>query len=120
LEVAGGPLFEGVGKMAIQFNQAVKHGTLQLLPNVPVAFDDAGAEAYFTAAGWAEATDAEPVHTYPEGSAVVDPLTRFGDSGEYVQPEVAEAHIAEYDGNPPPAFHEINFWPGLIAPVQEA
>jgi hypothetical protein len=103
--------------MAVKFNQAVKHGTLQLIPGVAVAFEDPGAEGYFVAAGWAEKTKDKPAHTYPEGSAVVDPLTRFGDTGAYVQPEVAKAHLDAHDGNPPPPFHETNFWPGLIAPV---
>jgi hypothetical protein len=105
--------------MAVIFNQAVKHAALQLIPGVPVAFEDDGAEGYFIAAGWADTTDDEPVHTYPVGSAPVDPLTRFADTGRYVMPEVAEEHLAAHDGDPPPPPHEVNFKPGLIAPEQE-
>jgi hypothetical protein len=80
--------------MAIIFNTPVKEGTNQFLPNIPVAFDDEGAEDYFKAAGWAEDTDQAVVHTFPEGTVTVDPLTRFGETGAYVQPEVAKAHLA--------------------------
>lgn len=58
--------------MAVIFNQAVKHGTLQLIPGSPVAFDDDRAEEYFVAAGWAETTGSEPAFTFPEGSVSID------------------------------------------------
>lgn len=104
---------------SIIFNQAVKHGRIQFIPGVAVAFEDADAVPYFVAAGWAEASDEEPKHTYPLGEVDVDPLTRSAETGQFVQPDVAEAHLAEHDGNPPPPAHEAKFKPGVIAPAAE-
>ena len=63
--------------MTIQFKERFKHGRLDLLPGVPMAFEDARAEEYFVAVGAAEATDVEPVVTYPVGSVEIDPATVF-------------------------------------------
>lgn len=106
--------------MAVVFNQAVKHGALQFIPGPAVAFEDSGAEAYFIAMGWADSTNDAPGYTYPEGSVVIDPLTRRGDTGEYVQPDLAQAHLDEHDGEPPPPPHELAFRGGLIAPEESA
>ena len=65
--------------MAIKFNQPVKHGAVQLLPGIALAFEDADAEAYFTKAGWAEVTSDEPVFTYDAEAIAVDPEAVFGD-----------------------------------------
>lgn len=70
--------------MAIKFNQAVKHGALQFFPGVSVAFEDASAEAYFVAAGWAEVTADAPVHTYPLGTVEIDPEAVFAETGRKV------------------------------------
>lgn len=70
--------------MAIIFNQSVKHGRLQLIPTVPLAFQDERAEEFFVAAGWAEATDQEPIHTYPAGSVAIDPDTVFAGTNQKV------------------------------------
>lgn len=63
--------------MPIQFNGPTKHGKLDLIASVPLAFDDKGAEEYFIKAGWAEKTTKTPIHTYPKGSVVIDPNTVF-------------------------------------------
>lgn len=63
--------------MTIQFKERFKHGRLDLLPGVPMAFEDDRAEEYFIAAGAAEATSAEPVAIYPVGSVEIDPETVF-------------------------------------------
>jgi hypothetical protein len=70
--------------MAIKFTSPVKHGRHQFIPGVPLAFDDARAEEYFVAAGWAEATQDDAVHTYPEGSVEIDPETVFSGTGQKV------------------------------------
>lgn len=70
--------------MAIIFNQSFKHGTLQLIPTVPLAFQDERAEAYFIAVGCADATDDEPVHTYPVGTVTIDSDTVFAGTNRKV------------------------------------
>ena len=79
--------------MAIIFRGRTKHGSLDLFPGVPLAFDDFGAEDYFIAAKFADATTKEPVETYIVGSVHIDPLTVFADDGKHVQPEIAAAAI---------------------------
>lgn len=106
--------------MAVIFNQSVKHGRVQFLPGVAVAFEDADAEPYFIAAGWADETKDEPVHTYGLGEVDADPLTRFGETGKFVQPELAQAHLDAHDGEAALPAHETAFQSGLIAPAQEA
>lgn len=105
---------------SIEFNQSVRHGPVQFIPGVPVAFEDPDAAPYFIAAGWAAASDAAPVHVYDAGTIDVDPLTRVAGTGAFVQPDLAEAHLAQHDGNPPPPPHETQFQSGLIAPAPEA
>jgi hypothetical protein len=75
--------------MAIIFSTLVKHGTLQFLPGVPVAFEDRDAEPYFIAAGFAEKTKEKPVHTYSEGEVDIDPETTFG-NGDRLGQKVLE------------------------------
>lgn len=106
--------------MAVKFNQPVKHGSVQLVPGVAVAFEDPDADPYFIAAGWAEATTDDPVFTYTEEQINVDPLARSAETGGYILPKLAEAHLEAHDGNPPPARHEQAFRPGLIIPESEA
>ena len=71
----------------ITFRAPVKHGTLQFFPGVPVAFEDADAAPYFIAAGFADPSKGEPVHTYPKSSIDIDPETVFG-SGDRVGQKV--------------------------------
>lgn len=70
--------------MAVIFNQAVKHDRHQFFPGVAVAFDDANAENYFVAAGWAVATEETPVFVYPEGSVEIDTDAVFAETGRKV------------------------------------
>ncbi|WP_293875551.1 hypothetical protein [Sphingomonas sp. UBA978] len=65
--------------MAIKFTSPTKHGATTFVPSVALAFEDKDAEPYFIAAGFAEATDDEPVMTYPVGEVDIDPETVFGD-----------------------------------------
>lgn len=97
--------------MTIKFNQAVKHGIHQFIPGVAVSVP--GAEEYFIAAGWAETTDDESVFTYED--VIVDPRTRFSETGHYVLPEVAQADIQER-GEEAPTPQEISFRAGLVEP----
>jgi len=83
--------------MALIFQQAVKHGKVEILPSVAVAFEDPDAEAYFTAAGWATATKSPPVRTYTQDEVSVDPLTRSAADGTYVLPELAAQHDGEVE-----------------------
>ncbi len=66
--------------MAIKFTTAgvVKHGKHSFAPGVPYAFEDADAEPYFIAAGWAERTKEPSVHTFTLGEVDIDPATVFG------------------------------------------
>lgn len=65
--------------MAIIFNQSILHDRTRLMPGVALAFEDPDAEGYFVAAGWAEATKKDPVHTYSKDEIVVDPATTHAD-----------------------------------------
>ena len=65
--------------MAIKFNQPVKHGAVQILPGVALAFADPDAEPYFLKAGWAEPTSESPVFTYDAESVAVDAEAVFAD-----------------------------------------
>ena len=65
--------------MAVKFLSPTKHGTQTFVPGVALAFDDARAEDYFVAAGFAEATKDKPAMTYPEGTVEIDPATVFAD-----------------------------------------
>lgn len=58
--------------MAIKFTAAAKHGTVQFVPGVALAFEDPDAEDYFIEAGWAEATSDEPVHTYDAATVSIE------------------------------------------------
>lgn len=69
---------------AVIFKSLTKHGTLTFLPSVPLAFEDEDAAPYFMKAGWAEATDQEPLHTYLLGEVDIDPLTRDNSTGKLV------------------------------------
>lgn len=66
--------------MAIMFitTGIVKHGKQSFAPGVPYAFEDADAEPYFIAAGWAKKTKDAPVHTFTLGEVDIDPATVFG------------------------------------------
>ena len=68
-----------MAKQAITFRALTKHGALQFLPGVPVAFDDPDAAPYFLSAGFADKTKDAPVHTYSKGEIDIDPETIFGD-----------------------------------------
>lgn len=70
---------------AITFRALTKHGTLQFLPGVPVAFEDVEAAPYFLAAGFADKSKDEPVHTYPKSSIDIDPEAVFGGGGRVGQ-----------------------------------
>lgn len=65
--------------MAIKFSGPTRHGHHTFAPTIALAFDDEDAETYFVKAGFAEATNDEPVMTYPAGSVEIDPETVFGD-----------------------------------------
>ena len=70
--------------MTIVFHGRTKHGPLDLLPGVPVAFEDVDAAPYFIAAGWAVETDEDPVVTYDIGTIDIDPDTVFAETGKRV------------------------------------
>lgn len=74
--------------MAIKFTTAgiVKHGKQSFAPGVPYAFEDADAEPYFIAAGWAAPTKEKPVHTFTLGEIDIDPATVFGGGDKRGQP----------------------------------
>lgn len=63
--------------MAIKFTKLVKHGRFAFAPGVSYAFEDADAEPYFKAAGWAEDTADAPVMTLTLGEVDIDPATIF-------------------------------------------
>lgn len=69
---------------AIKFRFPVKHGTLQFIPNVALAFEDKDAAPYFIAAGFADETDDDPVMTYPQDSVSIDPETVFAGTRQKV------------------------------------
>ena len=79
--------------MAIQFHKRTLHGGFEMLPGVAYGFEDADAEPYFLALGWAEATDAAPARVYAIGEIDIDPLTVRASNGGYVLPERAAAEI---------------------------
>jgi hypothetical protein len=87
-------------------------------PKVPFRFEDPDAEPYFLAAGWAEETDEEPIHTYTQGEVDVDPMTTLP-TGGYVLPDLAQARLDAHDGSPPPPKHELAFKASLIQPEAE-
>lgn len=68
--------------MAIKFNTLTKHGKLQFVPHVAVAFADDQAEEYFVAAGWADKSSEEPHHTFPIGTCKIDPDAVFADGAK--------------------------------------
>ena len=79
--------------MAVKLSGITKHGGQIFPPNVSIGFDDEHAEDYIKAMGWGEATDEEPVITYPEGSLIVDPQTVYADGdkkGQLVMPHLAQ------------------------------
>jgi hypothetical protein len=76
--------------VAIKFSGMTKHGGLSFIPGAALAFEDAGAEDYFVACGWAEVTDETPVYTYPEGSVEIDPDTRQNGTGLLIQDVITE------------------------------
>lgn len=65
--------------MPVIFKESILHDRTRLMPGVSLAFEDPDAEAYFVAAGWADATKAKPVHTYSQEEIAVDPTTTYGD-----------------------------------------
>jgi hypothetical protein len=67
--------------MTIEFGALTKHGTMQFVPDYPLAFDDKGAEEYFVAAGFAAKSDKKAKHTYEEGTIEIDPNTIHYESG---------------------------------------
>lgn len=69
--------------MAVVFKVLTKHDRLQFLPDQPLGFAP-DVEEYFINAGFAEATDAEPAHTYSEDEVTFDPETRNSETGELV------------------------------------
>ncbi len=69
---------------AIKFWFPVKHGRHLFVPNVPLAFEDEDAVPYFLAAGFADASDDEPVMTYPKSSIDIDPETISAATGKKV------------------------------------
>lgn len=69
---------------SLVFSQAVKHGRIELMPGVPLAFEDPLANDYFTRLGWASASDDVPVRTYSAEEVVIDPETRRADTGAIV------------------------------------
>lgn len=77
--------------MAVKFNQAVRHGTAQLLPDVAVAFEDSDADAYFIGMGWAASTTDAPVYTYSKDEVSIDPETVFGDGPNKGKPVLASS-----------------------------
>lgn len=106
--------------MKIEFNQRVKHGRLDFHPGVAYDFEDADAAPYFIAAGWAATTSAPAAVTIGIDELDIDPLTRSAETGAYVLPEAAQAHLDRHDGTPPLRPHEVQFQSGLIAPAPEA
>lgn len=100
--------------MAVKFHSGTKHGKETFLPSISLAFDDPLAENYFIGAGLAEATTEPPVHTYPEGTVVVDPMTRVAATGEFALPEQAQALQDEHGDELPPAPHEAQTGPALV------
>ena len=70
--------------MSVIFNQRVLHERFELLPGIPLAFEDPDADAYFTSMGWAAATDSEPVRTYTADEIKIDLETRRADTGQLV------------------------------------
>jgi hypothetical protein len=78
--------------MAVIFSSPTRHGPNTFAPGVSLAFEDARAEDYFVAAGWASTTKKEPAMTYPEGTVEIDPQTVFADGpnkGALVMEEVS-------------------------------
>lgn len=76
--------------MAVIFSEVTKHGGHTFLPNAVLGFEDAGAEDYFVACGWASRSTEEPTYVYPEGSVEIDPETRHNESGLLVQDMISK------------------------------
>lgn len=77
--------------MAVKFitKGVVKHGKHSFAPGVVYGFEDADAEPYFIAAGWAEASNEKPVHVFTVGEVDIDPATAFGSGPRKGQPVLA-------------------------------
>lgn len=67
--------------MAVKFNQQVRHGRIEFLPGLIVAFEDANGDAYFINAGWADSTTETPVRTYTADEVAIDTNTRVAGTG---------------------------------------
>lgn len=65
--------------MTIRFTGVTKHGRYPFAPGTAYDFEDALAEPYFVAMGWA-ATTADPADfVIPAGEIDIDPETVFAD-----------------------------------------
>lgn len=61
------------------FSNVTKQGKVQLAPGVPYGFEDPDAIPYFSAMGWGEESDKDPVVTITLGEFDIDPETVFAD-----------------------------------------
>lgn len=61
----------------ITFNEVVKHGKKEFVPNTVYEVSDEAA-AYFIAAGWAKTSTAKATVTVQPGEVAVDPSTVWG------------------------------------------
>lgn len=65
--------------MTIRFSGVSKHGRHAFTPGPAYQFEDADAEPYFVAMGWAETTTDPADFTIPIGEVDIDPATVFAD-----------------------------------------
>lgn len=63
---------------SVIFREVVRHGTHQFAPGIAYGFEDPDAVPYFTAMGWADRSDQEPVITLSLGEVDIDPATVYG------------------------------------------
>jgi len=77
--------FKPMTVRVFKFNAVAKHGRHTFVPNTPLGFEDPDAVPYFTACGWGEETDEEPVYVYSQGEVDVDPATIHVQSGLLVK-----------------------------------
>jgi len=76
--------------MAVRFTTSYRHGAIEFLPGVSIAFEDPDAETFFKKVGAATSTDDPPVRTYSSDEVDIDPATIFPDGTKVADCEVGE------------------------------
>lgn len=77
--------------MAVKFKETVKHQGIALAAGISTSFEAKRADDYFIAAGWAEATDEEPVIHYSQDQISIDAKTVHAQTTKRVLADEKEA-----------------------------